>query len=47
MKIGAYETKLKNGETVKLMQIRNPWAESESKLTWNDEDPIWDQVYPE
>ena len=38
---------MKNGKNVKLMQIRNPWAKHESKLVWNDEDPIWDQVSPE
>jgi hypothetical protein len=45
--LGAYETRLKNGKTVRLLQIRNPWGTSESKLTWNDKDPIWDEVYPE
>ena len=42
-----YETKLKNGNTAKLVQIRNPWGDQDAKnIIWNDKDPRWNQVIP-
>ena len=44
MQMGIYETILKTGKKVKLVQIRNPWGNKESQLMWNDNDPIWNEV---
>ena len=38
------DVKLINGNTVKLVQIRNPWGKSEWKGEWGDKSDAWKQV---
>ena len=45
--LGVFQTKLTNGNTANLLQIRNPWGNQDSTLIWNDSDPRWSQVLPE
>ena len=36
-----------DGRTEKVVQLRNPWAQTEWKGRWGDSDPNWDRVSEE
>jgi hypothetical protein len=36
-----------NGNIYRLVQLRNPWGKTESKTSWCDTDPRWNQVSPQ
>lgn len=42
--IGANDVKLNNGQTVRLVQVRNPWGEFEWTGKWSDKDSNWNNV---
>ena len=40
--ISAKEFEMKNGKTVRLCLIRNPWGKKEWTGDWGDNSPLWD-----
>lgn len=42
--LGAYEVTISDGRRFKIVQCRNPWGKTDSKLRWNDFDPVWNYV---
>jgi len=39
--LSALEVKTKDGKTIQLVKLRNPWGQSEWQYDWSDNSPLW------